>query len=48
MPEKILIVDDELDTLRLVGMMLDEKGIRLLPPVTEKRLFSRQKTNSRT
>ena len=30
MPEKILIVDDELDTLRLVGMMLESKGYQII------------------
>jgi pilus assembly protein CpaE len=26
MPEKILLVDDDLDTLRLVGLMLERQG----------------------
>ena len=30
MPEKILVVDDELDTLRLVGMMLESKGYEII------------------
>lgn len=30
MPEKILIIDDEIDTLRLVGMMLESKGYLIL------------------
>jgi DNA-binding response OmpR family regulator len=30
MPEKILIVDDEVDTLRLIGMMLESKGFQIL------------------
>lgn len=30
MPEKILIVDDELDTLRLVGMMLESRGYQII------------------
>src|SRR4030042_1802498 len=30
MPEKILIVDDDLDTLRLVGLMLQHQGYRIL------------------
>jgi DNA-binding response OmpR family regulator len=30
MPEKILIVDDELDTLRLIGMMLESKGFQIV------------------
>ena len=30
MPEKILIVDDDLDTLRLVGLMLQKKGYQIL------------------
>jgi CheY-like chemotaxis protein len=29
MPEKILIVDDDLDTLRLVGLMLQHQGYRI-------------------
>lgn len=30
MPEKILIVDDELDTLRLIEMMLESKGYQIV------------------
>ncbi len=30
MPEKILIVDDDLDTLRLVGLMLQHQGYRII------------------
>lgn len=30
MPEKILIVDDEIDTLRLVGMMLESRGYQIV------------------
>jgi CheY-like chemotaxis protein/MinD-like ATPase involved in chromosome partitioning or flagellar assembly len=30
MPEKILVVDDELDTLKLVGMMLESKGYEII------------------
>jgi DNA-binding response OmpR family regulator len=30
MPEKILLVDDDIDTLRLVGMMLESKGYEIL------------------
>jgi CheY-like chemotaxis protein len=30
MPEKILIVDDDLDTLRLVGMMLQKQGYQIV------------------
>jgi CheY-like chemotaxis protein/MinD-like ATPase involved in chromosome partitioning or flagellar assembly len=30
MPEKILIVDDDLDTLRLVGMMLQKQGYQII------------------
>ncbi|MBT3322374.1 MAG: response regulator, partial [Anaerolineae bacterium] len=29
MPEKILIIDDDLDTLRLVGLMLQKKGYEI-------------------
>ena len=29
MPDKILIVDDEVDTLRLIGMMLESKGFQI-------------------
>jgi DNA-binding response OmpR family regulator len=29
MPNKILIVDDEIDTLRLIGMMLESKGFQI-------------------
>lgn len=29
MPEKILIVDDDIDTLRLLGMMLENKGFEI-------------------
>ena len=29
MPEKILVVDDDLDTLRLVGLMLQHQGYRI-------------------
>lgn len=30
MPEKILIVDDDIDTLRLVGMMLERQGYQIV------------------
>lgn len=30
MPEKILIVDDDLDTLKLIGMLLDRKGYSIV------------------
>jgi len=30
MPEKILIVDDEIDTLQLVGMMLESRGYQII------------------
>src|SRR5512140_1814970 len=30
MPEKILIVDDDLDTLRLVGLMLQKQGYQIV------------------
>ena len=30
MPDKILIVDDEVDTLRLIGLMLESKGFQIL------------------
>lgn len=30
MPEKILIIDDDLDTLRLVGMMLQKQGFQII------------------
>jgi pilus assembly protein CpaE len=30
MPEKILIIDDDLDTLRLVGMMLQKQGYQII------------------
>ncbi len=30
MPEKILIIDDDVDTLRLVGMMLQKQGYQIL------------------
>ncbi len=30
MPEKILIIDDDLDTLRLVGMMLQKQGYQIV------------------
>ena len=29
MPEKILIVDDDLETLRLVGIMLQRQGYQI-------------------
>src|SRR4030043_1895956 len=32
MAEKILIVDDDLDTLRLVGLMLQHQGYRIIAP----------------
>jgi pilus assembly protein CpaE len=34
MPEKILIVDDDLDTLRLVGLMLQHQGYRIVAAST--------------
>ena len=30
MPEKILIVDDDLETLRLVGLMLQRQGYQVV------------------
>ena len=30
MAEKILIIDDDVDTLRLVGMMLQRQGYRIV------------------
>ena len=30
MPEKILIIDDDVETLRLVGMMLQKQGFEIL------------------
>jgi DNA-binding response OmpR family regulator len=30
MPDKILLVDDDLDTLRLVGMLLESKGYEII------------------
>ena len=30
MPEKILIIDDDLDTLRLVGLMLQKQGYQIM------------------
>ena len=30
MPEKVLIIDDDLDTLRLVGLMLQKQGYRIV------------------
>jgi CheY-like chemotaxis protein len=30
MPEKILIVDDDIETLRLVGLMLQRQGFQIL------------------
>ena len=30
MPEKILVVDDDLDTLRLVGLMLQRQGYQII------------------
>jgi len=30
MAEKILIVDDDIDTLKLVGMMLEQKGYEII------------------
>ena len=29
MPEKILIIDDDLDTIRLVGLMLQKQGFQI-------------------
>ena len=34
MPEKILIVDDDMETLRLVGMMLQRQGYEIAPANT--------------
>ena len=30
MPEKILVVDDDVDTLRLVGLMLQRQGYQIV------------------
>jgi len=30
MPEKILIVDDDAETLRLIGMMLERQGFEVI------------------
>lgn len=37
MPVKILIVDDDVDTLRLVGMMLETEGFDIVAAKTGKR-----------
>ena len=37
MPRKILIVDDDVDTLRLVGMMLETEGFEIVAAKTGKR-----------
>jgi len=33
MSEKILIVDDDLDTLRLIGVMLQRQGMKFPLPI---------------
>jgi len=34
MPQKILIIDDDIDTLKLVGIMLERKGFKILASTT--------------
>ncbi len=44
MPQKILIIDDDIDTLKLVGIMLERKGFQILASTTgEKGLNLAQK-----
>ncbi|MEW5872376.1 MAG: response regulator [Chloroflexota bacterium] len=40
MAEKILIVDDDLDTLRLVGLMLDKQGYKIVAASSGKQALS--------
>lgn len=40
MPEKILIVDDDIDTLRLVGMMLESEGFDIIAANNGQRAIS--------
>ncbi len=38
MPEKILVVDDDLETLRLVSLMLQRQGYQILSAPMARRL----------
>jgi len=41
MPEKILIVDDDLDTLKLVGMMLQRRGYSIVAAINGTQALSK-------
>jgi DNA-binding response OmpR family regulator len=44
MAEKILVVDDDLDTLRLVGMMLERQGFKILAANTGEQALVKART----
>ncbi|MGW8226365.1 MAG: response regulator [Anaerolineales bacterium] len=46
MPGKILIVDDDVDTLRLVGMMLESEGFGIIAAKTGKRAIDLARSES--
>ena len=45
MPGKILIVDDDVDTLRLVGMMLETEGFEIVAAKNGKRAIEIARQN---
>jgi CheY-like chemotaxis protein len=45
MPEKILLVDDDIDTLRLVGMMLESKGYEIIAASNGEKAISTAKND---
>ena len=48
MTEKILIIDDDVDTLRLVGLMLHDRATRLAPPQMGSKVSRKRWKKNRT
>ena len=48
MPNKILIVDDDVDTLRLVGMMLESEGFEIIAAKSGQRAIAIARTKIQT
>jgi DNA-binding response OmpR family regulator len=47
MSEKILIIDDDLDTLRLVGLMLQRQGYQISALPTDNRDWRKRSKRTR-
>ena len=48
MAEKILVVDDDIDTLRLVGLMLERQGYHIIAASTGQQALSLAALKSQT